>query len=185
MVIEVVTEPLGWQSGAEPSFSCHCNINTTINRGRWGNIGAMAEIDDNMICNRLLWSIILVLVVTDDVYAFAIDGSTVFIVVELPCHDSSCGGVSGGGIVCAFLEDLILFSITILVDRMLEQRAASFGGQGEKLRSLQQQRRHWRHQQCGKVWITLIDCAFSALMTTVYDIEIVVVVNYRKNERIM
>ena len=54
MVIEVVTEPLGWQSGAEPSFSCHCNINTTINRGRWGNIGAMAEIDDNMICNRLL-----------------------------------------------------------------------------------------------------------------------------------
>ena len=76
----------------------------------------------------------LVLVVTDDVYAVAFDGSTVFIVVELPCRDSSCGGVTGGGIVCAFLEDLILFSITILVDRMLEQRAASFGGQGEKLR---------------------------------------------------
>ena len=72
----------------------------------------------------------MVLVVTDDVYAVAFDGSTVFIVVELPCHDSSCGGVSGGGIVCAFLEDLILFSITLLLDRMLEPTTVSFGVSG-------------------------------------------------------
>ena len=55
MVVEVVDGAFGGGGvKAKPPFSCRYNIDTTINRGRWGDIGPMAEIYDSMICIRLL-----------------------------------------------------------------------------------------------------------------------------------
>ena len=89
----------------------------------------MAAIVGSMICNRLLGFIILVLVVTDEVYTVAFDGLTVFIVVALPCHNSSSGGVSDEHFMLMLLPMTMAFTITLPLDMILEPTTVSFGCQ--------------------------------------------------------